>query len=61
MSKIQEIIVESNRIEVGSTFKLKVRVIDSYKYKKIIISENKRKLLTEDGKIIRSEWGDLNE
>ena len=58
MSKIQEI--EPNRIEVGSTFKLKVRVTDSYKYKKIMISENKRKLLTEDGKIIRSEWGDLN-
>lgn len=60
MSKIQEIKVEPNRIEVGSTFKLKVRVTDSYKYKKIMISENKRKLLTEDGKIIRSEWGDLN-
>lgn len=60
MSKIQEIIVEPNRIEVGSAFKLKVRVADSYKYKKIMISENKRKLLTEDGKIIRSEWGDLN-
>lgn len=30
MSKIQEIIVEPNRVEVGSTFKLKVRVIDSY-------------------------------
>ena len=60
MSKIQEIIVEPNRIEVGSTFKLKVRVTDSYKYKKIMISENKRKLLKEDGKIIRSEWGDLN-
>lgn len=60
MSKIQEIIVEPNRIEVGSTFKLKVRVTDSYKNKKIMISENKRKLLTEDGKIIRSEWGDLN-
>ena len=35
MSKIQEIIVEPNRIEVGSTFKLKVRVINYLTYKEM--------------------------
>ena len=39
MSKIIETIVESNKIEVGSTFKLKVRVIDSYIKKQIITLE----------------------
>jgi hypothetical protein len=42
MSKIQEIIVEPNKIVVGSTFKLKVRVIDSYLNKKKIVSENRK-------------------
>lgn len=35
MSKIQEIIVEPNKIEVGSTFKLKVRVINYLTYKEM--------------------------
>lgn len=51
MSKIQEIIVEPNKIVVGSTFKLKVRVIDSYLNKKKIVSENRKIIATEDEKI----------
>lgn len=47
MSKIIETIVEPNKIEVGSTFKLKVRVIDSYIKKQIIISEDKKIITTE--------------
>lgn len=57
MSKIQEVIVEPNKIVVGSTFKLKVRVIDSYIKKQRIISENKQIITTEDGEEIRTEWG----
>ena len=58
MSKIQEVIVEPNKIEVGSTFKLKVRVIDSYIKKQKIISENKKNIITEDEEKIRTEWGE---
>mgnify|MGYP004624807789 FL=1 len=35
MSKIQEIIVEPNKIVAGSTFKLKVRVINYLTYKEM--------------------------
>ncbi len=35
MSKIQEIIVEPNKIVEGSTFKLKVRVINYLTYKEM--------------------------
>lgn len=35
MSKIQEIIVEPNKVKVGSTFKLKVRVINYITYKEM--------------------------
>lgn len=58
MSKIIETIVESDKIEVGSTFKLKVRVIDSYIKKQIIISEDKKIITTESEEKIRTEWGE---
>lgn len=58
MSKIQEVIVEPEKVSVGSIFKLKVRVIDSYLNKKKIISENRKIITTEDGKNIRTEWGE---
>ncbi len=58
MSKIIETIVESDKIEVGSTFKLKVRVIDSYIKKQIIISEDKKIITTETEEKIRTEWGE---
>ena len=57
MSKIQEIIVEPGKIEVCSTFKLKVRVIDDHINKQKIISENRKSIVTEDGENIRTEWG----
>ncbi len=57
MSKIQEIIVEPNKIIVSSTFKLKVRVIDSYLSKQKIISENNKNIITEEGKELGTEWG----
>ncbi len=58
MQKIQEIILEPNRIEVGTVFKLKVRVIDEYRYRKVLITENNKKIITEDNKEIRTEWGE---
>ena len=61
MSKIIETIVEPNKIEVGSTFKLKVRVIDIYIKKQIIISEDKKIITTEAEEKIRTEWGEENE
>ena len=57
MSKIKEVIVEPNKIEVGSIFKLKVGVIDNYLIKQIIVSESKNVISTEDGKTIKTEWG----
>lgn len=35
MSKIQEIIVEPTKVRVGSTFKLKLRVINYITYKEM--------------------------
>lgn len=57
MARIIEKIVEPSRIEVGSLFKIKVKVEDILTSKKIFITERGIKLITEDGKLIRSEWG----
>lgn len=61
MSKIKEILVEPNKIYVGSTFKIKVKVEDDYFYKKRLISEDNLILTTENGEQIRTEWGVENE
>lgn len=57
MARIIEKIIEPSRIEVGSLFKIKVKVEDILKSKKIFVTERSIKLITEDGKLIRSEWG----
>lgn len=57
MVRIIEKIVEPSRIEVGSLFKIKVKVFDILTSKKILITERGNKIITEDGKLIRSEWG----
>lgn len=57
MARIVEKIVEPSRIEVGSLFKIKVKVQDILTSKKIFVTERGIKLITEDGKLIRSEWG----
>ena len=57
MARIIEKIVEPSRIEVGSLFKIKVKVFDILTSKKILITERGNKIITEDGKLIRSEWG----
>ena len=61
MAQIIEKIVEPARIEVGSKFKIKIKVEDILISKKAFITEDLINLITEDGKIIRSEWEDLNE
>lgn len=57
MARIVEKIVEPSRIEVGSLFKIKVKVQDILTSKKIFVTERGIKIITEDGKLIRSEWG----
>lgn len=57
MNKIIEKIVEPNKIEVGSTFLLKVKVKDILTSTKLLVTERGKKIITEDNKPIRSEWG----
>lgn len=57
MPKIVEKIIEPNKIEVGSFFKLKIKVEDKYFSKRRLISEDNRYLITEDNKFIKTEWG----
>lgn len=58
MARIIEKIVEPSRIEVGSLFKIKVKVADIFSSKEYFITESGIKLITEDGKLIRTEWGE---
>lgn len=57
MLKIIEKILEPTKIEVGSSFLLKIKVEDNYFKRRKIISEDNKVLITEDGKKIRTEWG----
>lgn len=57
MPEIIEKIVEPSRIEVGSIFKIKVKVKDILTSKKVFETENEITLITEDRKLIRTEWG----
>lgn len=57
MNKIIEKIVEPNKIEVGSTFLLKIKVKDILTSKKMLVTEQGKSIITEDNKPIRSEWG----
>ena len=57
MNKIVEKIVEPNKIEVGSTFLLKVKVKDILTSKKMLITEQGKSIFTEDNKPIRTDWG----
>lgn len=61
MARIIEKIIEPSRIEVGSKFKIKIKIEDILLSKKSFITENVIKLVTENGVVIRSEWGDSNE
>ena len=49
--------VEPSKIEVGSTFLLKIEVYDILTSAKFLVTEQGKKIITEDNKPIRSEWG----
>ena len=58
MNKIIEKIVEPNKIEVGSTFLLKIKIKDILTSAKLLVTEQGKSIITEDNKPIRSEWGE---
>ncbi len=58
MSRITEMIIEPSAVYVGGSFKLKIRVHDDYIYKKTLVTESGLKLVTEDNKKIRTDWGE---
>lgn len=57
-SNITEFLVEPSVVDVNQSFRVKIKVKDIYLSKKIFITENEIPIITEDGKIIRTEWGD---
>lgn len=57
-NKIIEIITEPNKIYVGSTFLLKVKVEDMSPSRKYLATENSLKIISEDNKKIIAEWGE---
>lgn len=57
MNKIIEKIVEPNKIEVGSTFLLKIKVKDILTSKKMLVTEQGKSIFTEDNKTLRTDWG----
>jgi len=57
MNKIIEKIVEPNKIEVGSTFLLKIKIKDILTSKKMLVTELGKSIVTEDNKPIRTDWG----
>lgn len=57
MNKIIEKIVEPNKIEVGSTFLLKIKVKDILTSKKMLVTEQGKSIFTEDNKPLRTDWG----
>lgn len=56
--RIIEKISEPSIIYAGSTFKLKIKVVDDILQRKYITSENNKQLITEDGKKIITEWSE---
>lgn len=58
MPRIIEKIIEPSRIEVGSIFKIKIKVEDEIINKRTLITEDGIRIITEDGKTIRTEWGE---
>ena len=58
MSKIVEKIVEPDKIYVGSIFKIKIKVKDSYEEYRDVITENEKNIITEDGKNLITEWSE---
>ena len=58
MTNITDFILEPSVVNVNQVFRAKLKVNDIYLSKKIFITENEIPIITEDGKLIRTEWGD---
>ncbi len=58
MARIKSIIVEpSNELSVNQGFIVKVLVEDEYLIAKNLITEDNINIITEDGNLIRTEYG----
>ena len=58
MAVIKQIIVEpSNTLKVNQNFTIKILVEDDYLLAKTLITENDYDIMTEDGNLIRTEYG----
>lgn len=57
MVRITEKILEPSTIYVNDRFTLKIKVDDYYLKKRVFVTEDGRKVMTEDDKDIRTEWG----
>lgn len=58
MARITDILIEpSNELKINQSFIVKIKVEDEYLIAKEIITENNINIITEDGNIIRTEYG----
>lgn len=58
MARIVDILVEpSNTLKVGQGFIVKILVEDEYLKAKTLITEDSIDIITEDDKLIRTEYG----
>lgn len=59
MARITEVILEPSEIYVNQRFKIKVKVEDFLTEKRVLITEtDNHYIITENGDIIRTEWGE---
>jgi len=56
--KITEKILEPSIVHTGSTFKLKVKVRDDLIKKRLLITENNIRFITENEKQLKTEWSE---
>lgn len=58
MARIKSILIEpSHELNINQGFIVKVLVEDEYMYMKTLITENDFDIITEDGNLIRTEYG----
>lgn len=58
MARIKSILIEpSHELNVNQSFKVKILVEDDYLLAKTLITENDYDIITEDGNLIRTEYG----
>lgn len=58
MARITDILIEpSNELTVNQAFIVKIKVDDEYLIAKNLITEDSINIITEDGNLIRTEYG----